>query len=177
MGYTYKNSASKNSIFTAAGVAKAATSDVVKNSTIAGVLDSSVAKASDVGLVPASDKKRTYTGYDRVSILDGVAGNLRGVASTTLLSPGSDKNTRKSILSLNALRVNKTATAVRDGKWNPVSGQFQATGGRVYPGTANDFATVGVDRETLSSKAVGGIHNYNYGATVATGIAYPARTQ
>lgn len=172
MGYTLKNSGSKNSIFTAQGTAKEATSEVVKSSVMAGVLDSSVAKSTDVGLNAAKDAKRPYTGYDNVSIIEGISSTLRGSSSTVTRSPGADRNTRQGIMKTNAVRTVKTATAIRDNLWNPVSGEFTSA-----PGTANDIAAIRVDGEAIVGRALGGVHNYNYGANVATGIRYPAKTQ
>lgn len=176
MGYTYKNSAAKNTIFSMNGTAKAATSEVVKNSTLAGVLDSSI-PAKDVGLNAAKDAKRAYTGYDNVSIIEGISSTLRGSSNTVTRSPGADRNTRQGILKTASVRTVKTSTAVRNGYWNSVSGQFQTTGGEVFPATANDFTAFGVDGEAIVGRSLGGAHNYNYGANVATGVRYPAKTQ
>lgn len=176
MGYTIKNSANGNDFFTANGsaITSSRTQVNVKGSTLNGVLDSSI-PAKDNGLV-SSVPTKYYTGFDNRSILRGYTTKLAEDTLTAIQINGNP-GIHPSILKQNSVRTVKAATAVRNGYWNPVSGQFQTTGGRVYPGVANDITAMGIDSESTVNKAVGGAHNYNYGGVPATGLRYNPRTQ
>lgn len=175
MGYTLKNSTQGNTMFTAGGTAITSnTQPNLKGSTLAGVLDSSL-PAKDVGLV-SSVRPVQYTGFDNRSILFGYTTQLAEDSTTAIKSPGNP-GIHPAIAKVNAIRTVKNGMSVRAGYWNPVSGQYQTTGGRIFSATANDFAAVGVDSEASPGRTMMGVHNYTMGGVPATGIKYSNKTQ
>lgn len=102
-----------------------------------------------------------------------VAGNLHNIPNTKLSSGAADYG-RDSIHKMNAARVEKVATAIRSGYWNPFTGRFTTA-----PSTANDYAAMGVDNETInivSGYTLGGEFAYNEGTRTVTSGNYERKT-
>jgi len=176
MPYTIKNSSAKNNYFAANGGAAitATTQPQVKFGTLNGVLDSSLAKAADVGLV-STTPIIPYTGYDRANIMLTYTPTMRGTSSTVLRTAGADYN-RPSLDKVRHMRTNRVGTLIRGGYWHMTSGVFSNSGAVINPTNANDFSAVGTDDEGAVSRAAPGEFAYAY-KPIPTYTGYKAKTQ
>jgi len=172
MANTIANSSAGNSFFTMGGSAVGSTTQPrINQSVMAGVLDTSLSAPghiADSGFVPTYTQV-PYTGYDKVSVINGLTNTLRGSSNTSLRNPASDYF-RESIMQADAVRTVKRASAIRANQWNPYTGGYTTLSG------ANDFAALGNDVEGDSNRAIPGYFAWNY---AGSGIreAYSARTQ
>jgi len=87
---------------------------------------------------------------------------LAGIANTNLQSPGSTTRDR-SIDKVEAIRTIKTATAIRNNQWVPVSGTWS-----VDPSTSSDLSAAGIDKIGSQSRSNQGASYYYLGS--ATGV-------
>jgi hypothetical protein len=91
---------------------------------------------------------------------------VHGQANSTLSSGAADYG-RDKVHKTNAVRTTRTATAIRNNKWNVVEGQFTTA-----PTTANDFSgmdTDGSDVPDNEAKAIGGNREVGGGFTIKHG--------
>lgn len=110
-----------------------------------------------------------------------VSANVHGQAETLMRSGGSDKGLAK-VHYMRSARVSKVATAIRQGKYNIYSGEWQTT---AFPQTANDYTSLDVDGTNVpdnESKAltgkreVGGAFSINAGGKSVQTKDYEAKT-
>lgn len=170
MAYTIVNSSDGNTYFTAGGSAITALNQPDLNkSVIAGVADSSLRKASDVGLI-STYIQTVYTGFDRTSIIRGLSNTLRGSANTVIRNPASDYH-REAIRQVDVVRTVRRATEIRNNRYSFFSGIFTTGLPQV-----NDFAAFGNDDEADSNRAIPGAFTFAYAGS-GLNENYGPRTQ
>lgn len=99
-----------------------------------------------------------------------ITSELAGVANTSILTPGNDGDTIRSINKLETLRTRKFTTAVRTNKYNRVTNSFDAG----YPEVQVD--SLATDAAATPTAAVPGQLTYMRGSTVPHNDAYKSKT-
>lgn len=109
-----------------------------------------------------------------------VVGTVHGETSLAPLTSGSSDYGRSKVHKTNAVRTRKVATAIREGRYDFVSGDFDAG----YPTEANDFTGMDTDgsnvpddetKSTTGKREVGGELTFKSGGAPTT-TEYPAKT-
>ncbi len=130
----------------------------------------------------AATKQKGVVGEQGVEnfIMQKNDATVHGQTSSAPLTSGSSDYGRSKVHKTNAVRTRKVATAIRQGKYDFVSGEFDAG----YPAEANDFASMDTDasdvpddesKSATGKREVGGEMTYRVGATPTT-AEYDAKT-
>ena len=99
-----------------------------------------------------------------------VTTTIAGVANTSILTPGNDGDTVRSINKVETVRSRRFTSAVRANKYNRVTNKFDAG----FPVVAVD--TVGADDAATPSRSVPGELTYMRGSTTPYNDNYKAKT-
>ena len=99
-----------------------------------------------------------------------VTTELAGVANTSILTPGNDGDTIRSINKLETLRSRRFTTAIRANKYNRVTNTFDSG----YPVVAVD--TLASDNAAAPTAAIPGKLRYMSGSLTPTADNYAAKT-
>lgn len=99
-----------------------------------------------------------------------ITNELAGVANTSILTPGNDGDTIRSINKLETLRTRKFTTAIRANKYNRVTNSFDSS----YPAVQVD--SLATDEAATPSASVPGELTYLRGSTVPYNDNYKSKT-
>jgi hypothetical protein len=94
---------------------------------------------------------------------------LAGVANDTLATTGGTPDLIRSIHKLETLTTRRLTTALRENKWNEVTGVWESG----YPVNAVD--TLVADAAANPTREVPGSLNFLYGAPTASGVNYSSK--
>lgn len=195
MGRTIVNPAAGNQYFTTAGVAIGATNqpDVLGGAVAGPVLgfvndlglrgvtpgdpvnmSTHVIQTSGVdGAVVPVDASRAFPYITQGTyIIYGATTGVGGVANNVLRNPASDDGNRRPIHKVEAVHTTRVTKAIRDGRWNEVSGIFTSA-----PETSSDLATFGDDHlATVDGYTHQGMYAYMSGKLTANTGEYERKT-
>jgi hypothetical protein len=99
-----------------------------------------------------------------------ITDEIAGVSTDVIKSPGNDGDTIRSINKLETLRTRRFTTAIRENKYNRVTGAFDSG----YPVVATD--SLGTDEAATPTASVPGELTYRTGAKVPVNDNYKAKT-